>query len=161
VAREVHRREDLLREARALNPRVMLRVELDGQSIEVFAGFRGEALSVYFGEDPVYHFNSAGKLRRAFVGERLIKAERGRLVTLDPMRTATETALVREEASVVVERDLLRGMSRWLAGLREALAAGSFDVVGQEPADGDALPRLAAWLAEPREPAVASSPRVE
>jgi hypothetical protein len=161
MAHEVHRREDLLRDARALNPRVMLRVELDSQSVEVFAGFRGEALSVYFDEDPVYHFNSAGKLRRAFVGDRLIKAERGRLVTLEPMRTATETALLREEASVEFTRDLLLDMSRRLAGLREALAAGRFDVVGQEPADGDALPRFMAWLAELREPAVASSPRVE
>ena len=88
MAREHHAREDLLHDAHALVPRILVRIA-DGQaSVDVLAGFRGESLSLYFGDDPAYHFNAAGELRRAFVAERLVKAERGRLVTLQRRRSA-------------------------------------------------------------------------
>ena len=53
MAREIHEREDLLRDARALVPRALLRVKLAGAESEVFIGLRGKSLSLYFGDDPV------------------------------------------------------------------------------------------------------------
>ena len=70
MARHAQRRENLLRDARALTPRVLLQLTVLGKSVEVFAGFRGDSLSLYFGEDPVYHFNAAGETVGAVI-ERL------------------------------------------------------------------------------------------
>lgn len=40
MARHTEDREDLLRDATALVPRVMLQVEIEERTVEVFAGFR-------------------------------------------------------------------------------------------------------------------------
>jgi hypothetical protein len=157
MAREIHEREDLLRDARALVPRVLLRVEREGHSVEVFAGFRGESLSLYFGDDPVFHFNSRGELRRAFVGDRLIKAERRRLISLERKRTAQETALERMELDADSEQAVLYDLSQRLREITAAFSTRMVAVVGQVPADGDAVSRLGKWLALHSEPAVAAS----
>src|SRR5262245_42412456 len=104
MAREIHEREDLLRDARALVPRAMLRVELDGRMVDVFAGFRGESLSLFFGGDPVYHFNARGELRRAFVAGQLIKAERRRLIFIERRQGNDETLLERQPPDEVAEQ---------------------------------------------------------
>ena len=73
-------REDLLSEARALVPRASLRTPgIDGPLV---AGFRGEALSLYFCEDPVFHWNDQRQLRKAYWQGQILKAENGRLVAL-------------------------------------------------------------------------------
>ncbi|MBA3484561.1 MAG: hypothetical protein H0T51_22385 [Pirellulales bacterium] len=160
MARETHEREDLLRDATALVPRVMLRVQLGGQSLNVFAGFRGESLSLYLGDDPVYHFNDRGELRRAFVDGRLIKAEQGRLVSLERKRGDTETVLERQAGSEQSDRDLLADLSRMIQKLAAEMITGRVDVVGQVPENGDAAARLADWLAQRPKPTIAASPRV-
>ena len=48
MARETHDREDLLRDAHALLPRIELRLQLEDKQSTVVAGFRGESLSLYF-----------------------------------------------------------------------------------------------------------------
>ncbi|HEX6962126.1 MAG TPA: hypothetical protein VF175_09685 [Lacipirellula sp.] len=160
MAREIHEREDLLRDARALVPRIKLRVTIGGREQEVFAGFRGEALSLYFGDDPVYHFNSRGELRRAFVDDRLVKAERGRLVVLERRQSSTESLLQRQLYNTVAEAKLLSQMNTALAELGRSISDGHVQTVGQAPPDGDAVERLAAWLAGHPTPAIAASPRV-
>ena len=81
MARESHDREDLLRDATAYVSRMQLAVDLGNGTVEVFAGFHSTgAFSLYFNQDPVYHFNRSGELRRAFVDDELIKAEAGSLV---------------------------------------------------------------------------------
>ena len=81
MAREVHEREDLLRDAKALMPRVQLEFMTEQGKETIFAGFRGAvALSLYFDSDPVYHFNSSNQLRRAYVEDRIIKADRKSVV---------------------------------------------------------------------------------
>lgn len=160
MARETHEREDLLRDAVALVPRVMLRVQLGGRSVDVFAGFRGESLSLYFGDDPVYHFNDRGELRRAFVDGRLIKAEKGRLVSLERKRGDKETVLERQADSEQSDRDLLADLSRTLQILAAEMTAGLVEVVGQVPVDGDAAARVGAWLTQHPMPTIADSPRV-
>jgi hypothetical protein len=81
MARQPEDREDLLAEATALVERAELR--LPGDARTIVAGFRATGCgSLFFGADPVYQFNSARQLRRAFVGGELYKAERGQLVAL-------------------------------------------------------------------------------
>ena len=160
MAREVHEREDLLRDARALVPRVLLRLELADRSCEVFAGFRGESLSVYFGDDPVFHFNDRGELRRAFVDNRLIKAERRRLVALERKRSEAETALEGGPLNAKDVAALLEEIRRRLTALGQAVEAQAVEIVGQFPDDGDAVARLRVWLASNNNPVIAASPRV-
>lgn len=138
----------------------MLRVELSGASTEVFVGFRGESLSVYFGDDPVYHFNARGELRRAFVAGRLVKAEQGRLASLDRRPSPEVVALVRSDLDPTHQAALLREAESRLLGLRLALAARRASLVGQVPEAGDAIARLRAWLEEHPAITVAKSPRV-
>jgi hypothetical protein len=161
MAREAHEREDLLRDARALVPRIMLRVELAGGMADVLAGFRGEALSLYFGDDPVFHFNARGELRRAFVDDRLIKAERGQLVILTPQRTDDRTEFQATLFGMDAQSSFLAEVKSRLRDLDAALSANRFVIIGQEPSDGDALNPLRRWLAERSEIRVANSPRVD
>src|SRR5688572_1167889 len=107
MARETHDREDLLRDAVALVPRVLLHTTIDGTPCEVFAGFRGELLSLYFGGDPVYHFNAAGELRRGYVDDQLIKAERRRLIFMKRQPKENETALEVQPHDDVAEQSLV------------------------------------------------------
>src|SRR5687767_9697141 len=114
MAREVHEREDLLRDAVALVPRIALRLTVDDQLCDVFAGFRGESLSLYFGGDPVYHFNAAGELRRGYVDDQLIKAERRRLVFMKRQPREHETALELQPHDDLAEQSLLAGLQHRL-----------------------------------------------
>lgn len=160
MARDAHAREDLLRDARALAPRIMLRVELGGRLVDVLAGFRGEALSLYFGDDPVFHFNPRGELRRAFVDDQLIKAEGGRLVALTPRRSQERTELESRLLGQDEERHLLENMTERIRSVAEALQSRRFEILGEEPKEGHARVRLEQWLAEGRQLSVARSPSI-
>jgi hypothetical protein len=73
MARDETKREDLLAEATALVERIQIVSQSAGT---ITAGFRANgALSLFFDEDPAYHFNSAGELRRAYCAGLLIKAD--------------------------------------------------------------------------------------
>ena len=65
----------------------------------IVVGFRRDgALSIFFGDDPVYQFNAAGELRRAYCDGLLFKAVRGRLVSLRRVRGQhDEVQLVRHD----------------------------------------------------------------
>lgn len=144
MAREEADREDLMREATALVERVEVRVPHEAETVVV--GFRriGGA-SFFFGADPVYQFNAAGELRRAYVAGKLFKAEHGRLVELARVRTPDETQLVRRDLSVTESGLLITAMSERLASLREALAA-SFEIVAQVPTEVDVTVRVRSEL---------------
>jgi hypothetical protein len=160
MPQECHDREDLLRDARALVPRVQIQATLGGRRVSLFAGFRGDALSLYYNADPVFHFNADGELRRAFIDGRLVKAEAGRLVAMERVFTPTAVELHAEDVTAETQAALLVDLAARLAELREVLSAGNFTLDGQVPADGNALERLAAWLAPERCPPVANTPRV-
>ena len=93
MARFEQDREDLMREATRLLPRASWSTaEIDRR---IVTGIRPPgALSVYFGADPVYHFNSRGELRRAFIDGLLWKADRGRLVRMRRARSPEQTLLM-------------------------------------------------------------------
>jgi hypothetical protein len=161
VAQVGQDRENLLRDARNLSPRVQLRACVSGRDAAVFAGFRGESLSLYFGPDPVYHFNPAGELRRAFLAGRIVKAEDGRLFA---MERVVGTNLVELRTSAVLadeERAAFADLTSRLADLGAALARGDVLIDGQEPAGGDAIERLTHWLERHAALGIAASPRVD
>jgi hypothetical protein len=138
-------REDLLREATALVERVELKVP--GLAENVVMGFRrGGGASVFFGDDPVFQFNAAGELRRAYRVGRLIKAEHGKLIELQRRRTATDVQLVRRELNENGTRELLEEGKRLLEKLRQRLAAGEFELVGCVPENVNVAARVLSWL---------------
>jgi len=151
MARDESRREDLLREATAFVERIEL-VPSSSTSkaaeTPIVAGFRADgALSVFFGEDPVYQFNAAGELRRAYCDGLLLKAVRGRLVSLQRVRSANEVQLVRHELTDAEQNDFLAAMKNRLHELAEMLAVGDCEIGRQSPPDADVLGRVQTWLA--------------
>ena len=161
MAREIHEREDLLRDAKALTSRIELQVETNGRTETVFAGFRpNEALSLYFETEPVYQFNSRRQLRRAFVDDRLIKAEAGRLIAMKRNQNPTLSELERHDLTDAEQNSLVHAMKRRLAELKHALDHQQFQLVGQVPAEGDLICQLKKWLENLDELTIADSPRV-
>lgn len=148
MARRESQREDLLQEATALGERVELR--LPDQPEPIVAGFRRDgSASFFFGESPVYQFNSRHELRRGFRGGLLYKAERGRLVEMRRERTAGAVELHSRPLTEDESAEFLLAAKEELIRLRETLAAGHGKVVGQVPADKDVAARVLAWLREP------------
>jgi hypothetical protein len=135
-----------LREATALVERVELR--FDGYDEPVVVGFRRDgSASLYFGADPVYQFNSACQLRRAYLEGLLVKAEGGRLASLRRERGANEVVLAHARLSDTETDAIVERLRRCLQDLNLALKSGSYRVIGQVPADTDIISRVANWLA--------------
>lgn len=153
-------REDLLREATALVERAELQVT--GFAELVIVGFRRDgAASFFFGADPVYQFNAAGELRRAFVGGLLYKAERSKLVALRRERSDGAVVLVRHELSADETIGFLKAIQDHLTRLRAALSTRSYVVVGQIPPEAAVAERISGWLEGLKTSiVVAKSPRV-
>lgn len=144
MARQELDREDLLREATALVPRIELNV--DGFTDSVFIGFRGDAGSIYFGQHRVYHFNSRNELRRGYDDGRLIKAESGRLVSMVRHRTDQSVELQRHEWMPEETAQYLERLDEHLTRLAESLRTDHYSVVGQVPEDGDVVSPIARWI---------------
>jgi hypothetical protein len=148
MSREESSREDLLREATSLVERIELVPNGSTSDGHIVAGFRRNgALSVFFGEDPVYQFNAAGELRRAYSDGKLLKADRGRLAALERVRTQNEVQLVRHELN---ETDMIHfqaQMANHLQAFAELINTNAFEVAGQVPSDADVLGHLKRWFA--------------
>jgi hypothetical protein len=174
MAREESHREDLLREATALVERIELRLGTADNPIgtgsarascandgPIVIGFRANgALSIFFGDDPVFQFNAAGELRRAYCGGRLIKAVRGRLVSLQRVRHQTEVQLLSQPLTDGEQSAFIASMQQRLRHLADALENGGYRVVGRVPADADVLGRVQEWLARHDGLPIAVTPRV-
>ena len=141
MARQEQAREDLLREATALVERI--EIAFDDNRPHAVVGFRRDgAASIYFGEEPAYHFNARGELRRAYRDGQILKAERGCLVALARRGTETRIEMVgrllsAEEAAVVIA-DLAARLTAFV----QSLDASRFHGVGQVPATTDVLSRV-------------------
>ncbi len=161
MAREESDREDLLREATALVERIEL-AQSDSVCSRIVIGFRAaEALSVFFDADPVYQFNTAGELRRAFLNGKLLKAERGRLISLERVRLPQEVQLVRRELTDDEQIALLEKMNVCMRELAANLTANRYTVVAQVPPNADVIGHARKWLADHTIPAIAKTPHVE
>jgi hypothetical protein len=162
MAREKADKEDLLREATALVVRIELAPVESSSDERVLAGFRSNgALSLFFGAEPVYHFNPAGDLRRAFRDGLLYKALGGRLASLRRERGDSEVQLVRHELTDEQQRGFLTQMRDALDRLKTAIEGDRFTVVGEVPPGGGVLTRLLEWLRAHPEPSIAAVPNVE
>ncbi len=128
MARQESDREDLIREAAALSPRIEWGIV--GEPGVVFAGLkRNGALSLYFDQDPVYQFDVEGRLRRAYVDGFLYRSDGDRLAELHRERSETETVLVRQD---IVGRELdafLSTMQDRLRSLIQKLQGGQATVL--------------------------------
>ena len=158
MARKESDREDLLREATALVERIEL-APAHAEGDHVVAGFRADgAISFYFGADPVYQFNSHGQLRRAFCDGHLLKAERGRLVSLRRVRDGNEVQLRRHELTNDEQVEFLSSASQRLRELAKRCENQVLVIVGQVPQDADVFGRVMTWLANRRDLEIAQSP---
>ena len=113
-------REDLIRDAVALKTRIEW--EIPGEPESVVTGLRSDlSLSVFFGQDPVFHFNPEGQLRRAFVGGFLYRTQGSTLARLNRERSESETTLLRSDLTESDLGEFLAAMGERLATLRTAL----------------------------------------
>ena len=166
MARDESSREDLLREATALVERIELApcatelLSADGHAGKhIVAGFRRDgAFSIFSGEDPVYQFNAAGELRRAYLGGELLKAAGGRLASLTRVRTEHETQLVRHDLTLDEQAAFEARMQEDLERFARLLHANGFNVIGQAPTDADVLNRVKNWLTSHKSWPIAAKP---
>ncbi|HIF31990.1 MAG: hypothetical protein ABGX07_14770 [Pirellulaceae bacterium] len=145
MARQTSDREDLLRDATGLVERIELQVPESKESI--VAGYRKNgALSVYFGEETVYQFNTDFELRRVFQSHHPIKAEAGELVVLRRVREKEQTTLHRRVLSDKEQNTLLAEACQRLGRLAERLQLGDYHCTGKVPPDVAIEDRLQADL---------------
>ena len=166
MAREASNREDLIREATALVERIeLMPLAADDTATEpaastpIIAGFRRDgALSIFFGADPVYQFNAAGELRRAYVNGLLYKSANRRLISLGSKRTEREVQLVRHDLTDAEQKAFLTNMTHSLRELENVLATHRFEVTGQVPKNTDILLRLRIGLTSLQPVTIADRP---
>jgi hypothetical protein len=140
-------REDLLREATALSERAEW--EVAGWTEPVVAGFRSRGeLSLYFGSDPVYQFNCARQLRRAFREGALYRSQGTTVARLVRTRTAEQTVLERTDLEPIDLQAFMEVATARLRQLLDALQSGQVEVRGQVPPDGDLRPKVIIALQE-------------
>ncbi|HEX5105660.1 MAG TPA: hypothetical protein VFV87_17695 [Pirellulaceae bacterium] len=147
MSRSESPRDDVFAEAKALVERAELTIP--GHADSIVVGFRRDgSASFFFGGDPVYHFNTAGELRRAYIGDLLYKAEHGRLIALRRERSAWVTALVRHELTPAETVSILSAMRQRLLQLLDALNGNDAALLRQAPSDVDLAGRLRDWLSQ-------------
>lgn len=139
MARHEADREDLFAEATALVRRAEF--SIDGHPDVIVVGFRRDgALSVYLGADPVFHFNAAGRLKRAFIDDKLYRTQGDTLAELTRRRTATETILHRHDLEPPDVRHVLQFMRAKLITPMQAIEAGRISAWKSAPAVDATLP---------------------
>lgn len=127
-------REDLMREAVAFTRRVEFHFPSEAEP--VVAGFRDNGCwSVYFGGDPVFHFDAEGRLRRAFVGGQLFRSQGTGLSRLTRQRSERETNLLRYDLSPQELADFWSTAVPRLRRLAEAVREGTARVQKRIPGD--------------------------
>lgn len=142
---DVHDREDLLRDASGMDPRIELRLAALEHSI--FCGFRNHtALSLYWGQDNVVQFNSLGEIRRAFWENRMLASYNHRLHSLHRDTTSKRVRLHRELMADGTVREFETFWYQAVATLTESLSSKSCQIVGQFPDDVDVLAQVELWL---------------
>jgi len=145
MARHSSDKDDLMAEVIALSPRVALL--LPGIDAEIIAGRRSDGRwSVFFGGDPVYHFDAQNRLRRAFFAGNLYRSQGTTLARLSRHMTPAETVLLRHDLDPAELTAFLQNMRCDLARLAEALNSGKFTVQQSIPDDANFLPEFTSHL---------------
>lgn len=145
MARHEERREDLLREATALQRRVEFRVP--GCQAPFVIGFRGNgAASVFCGEDPVYQFTTHNEIRRGFFQGDLLKSKAGQLYRLRRERTDKQTRLMRSKLPDESLHQYMALLHQHRDTIIATIAANEVEIVGQIPTGHNVLGDVADWL---------------
>ncbi|MEZ6056096.1 MAG: hypothetical protein R3C01_05260 [Planctomycetaceae bacterium] len=134
MATDEQDREDLMKEATALTRRGEWLVPDELET--VIAGFRrDDSLSLYFGPDPVYQFDPAGRLRRAFVDGHLFRSEGTTLAQLDRRRVDGRSELIRVDLSSVELTRFLETMTHRLDRFLNSLTQKTATLQQSHPAN--------------------------
>lgn len=124
-----------------LSPRVALLVP--GFATEIIAGRRSDGRwSLFFGGDPVFHFDADDRLRRAFLEGTLYRSQGTTLARLSRQETPGETVLLRHDLSPAELATFLQNLQSLLSRLVTAFSEGHVTVQQSIPADADYLPDL-------------------
>lgn len=152
-------REDLMAEATALKSRA--EVLLPSNAVLTF-GYRSQGeLSLYFGADPVYHFDGHAKLRRAFVDGCLYRTQGQTLAQLTRHRTGPKTELFRADLNDVQLKDFLKVVETRLRQLQQAIQDDAFRVQRVIDPDGNLLPRLTTSIESMLQDGIQLAPRIK
>ncbi len=136
-------REDLMREATAFGRRTEFFIADHPDA--VFVGFRDDGrVSIYWGSDPVHHFDTEGRLRRSYVDGQLYRTQGLTLARLTRQRSAGASELVRHDLSQHDLQGFLETMDRQLAALAEHIRSSHVQQQTQIPAQPDLLPMVLA-----------------
>ena len=146
MARDESDREELLREAVALNR--LAEFTFDEREESVFLGFKRDGgLAIYRGADPVYQFNVLGQLRRAYRDGLLYRTQGTTLAELRRDRSDDNQVILHRRDLDEIELTLfLDEMRETLHDLQQRLSAQSFQKISTVPADADLLPEFLAAL---------------
>ena len=132
-------------DATALRLRVELR--LSDEREPIVAGFHDDGrFSVYFGSDPVYHFDPQGRLRRAFVAGELYRSRGNTLARLSRERRPGATELARHDLTPRELQSFLTQMTGLLESWRQSLESGRTEVLRTVPDGADLHEQLLAVL---------------
>jgi hypothetical protein len=113
----------------------------------IFAGFKQGAFSLYFGDDPIYHFDLEGRWQRAFVaGTHYLKGLDTTTQAIDRVREGDNLVLKRRTLSIAEASKFDARVRATALELIAALDAGRLDRVSPppkaEPLDFDKLRRF-------------------
>lgn len=140
MARQEADREDLLAEATALVRRAELRIA--GEPSLIVAGVRDNGCwSIYFGSDPVFHFDAHGQLRRAFFDGKLLRTQGTTLARLTRVRTDSTTTLQRRDLDAAELDEFLTTMKQRLRALADSLLNNA-EILRRVPLEDDLRPAL-------------------
>lgn len=153
MARDSAEREDLMAEAIALSPRVEFVIRgssaQSDRAVEIVAGRRSDGRwSVFFDGDPVYHFDSEHRLRRAFVDGVLYRSQGTTLARLTRQETQRETVLLRHDLTAEELVQFFQRMRQNLQSIVDSLSQEQVQPRRCVPEDANCLPDLAVVIAQ-------------
>ncbi len=113
----------------------------------VVLGFRRDgSFSLFLGQDPVYQFDVAARLRRAFRDGLLYRSQHSGLAQLRRIRTATETILQREDLTAEQLDEFRNAMVATVGRLLQALESSAYQVCRSVPDSCFVVPRVIPYL---------------
>ena len=145
MARHEADREDLMAEATALIERFEMSMPEEAELVT--AGFRKTGfLSIYFEQDPAYHFDDRGQLRRAYADGYLYRTAGNTLSRLKRERTPLETNLLRHDLTNDELQAFLESMKKRLSNLLHQLNNEALQIKRQIPTKKIMTTKLATAL---------------
>tara|TARA_B100000029_G_scaffold94314_1_gene84497 strand:+ start:2483 stop:2977 length:495 start_codon:yes stop_codon:yes gene_type:complete len=142
MARDESHREDLMAEATALVPRAEFCSPAG--TPRLVAGFKRDgSLSLYLGEDPVYAFDTSGRLRRAFVDGLLYRTQGDTLAMLRRDRSVGgQVSLLRHDLDEQELTSFRERLVSTVALVLEEMESGLLNQSVAVPGSADVTSRL-------------------